>query len=503
MPTATSPRRDGRPWLPLVAFLIGVLTWSGGVIAYRLWFTKPEPLTEYEHLMADGSILEVEAITIGTDHNFTYHRPRSMRSIVDLLFPWWRPQTLPVKISYGCGVPQIMVWLSRRDAQTGRPLDFNWWRENVVVDVAGNAISHVSQALNRPQLYWFSRTVSGKRTGTPPLLADHASESAWILLTAFPPFRSQADRMRLTVKNATGDVVAEFDLPHPATASLPEWQAEPLPKTFTAGDLALTVSGIQCQSGEESSSAQPDMALSWQGKPTTDWEVTAMSFTSPLGTKLESTGAGATSLVILDAAGRAVDRAFGFDDTLRRERLWKMSLACIRGANAAFADFERGGLEGIPLQEADTADVSERRCHVHGCALAVVAVGGAGAARFPLPATRLGLGPDPFSRATNCLPFQELSRWKFESRDGTTATVSCDTPFPWLILDRSGVPASKTLQVRVRDDQGREVKAGVSPLRGELTVLFLQPKPDTKAVSLDVTIQDPVVFEAIVELPPP
>jgi hypothetical protein len=76
---ATTPalRRDGRPWLPLVVFGIGVLGWVGGVLAYGLWFATPEPLTEYEQLMADGSILKIEAVTTGTAHTFTYHRPPS------------------------------------------------------------------------------------------------------------------------------------------------------------------------------------------------------------------------------------------------------------------------------------------------------------------------------------------------------------------------------------------------------------------------------------------
>lgn len=214
---ATTPalRRDGRPWLPLVVFGIGVLGWVGGVLAYGLWLATPEPLTEYEQLMADGSILKIEAVTTGTAHTFKYHRPPSF---FQSLFPWWRPPPVPLKDD---GTPQqIVLWMSRRDAKTDRPLDFRWWRENVVIDAAGNEIVRIG--LPYPTLNGPSEGGLGNQTASFTNLRTTSQLSAWILSTPLPPFRPQGDRLKLRVKNAAGDVVAEFDLPHPKPSVLPE-----------------------------------------------------------------------------------------------------------------------------------------------------------------------------------------------------------------------------------------------------------------------------------------
>lgn len=203
-----------------------MLGWVGGVLAYGLWFAKPEPLTEYEQLMADGSVLKIEAVTTGTAHTFMYHRPPSF---FQSLFPWWRSP--PVPLTEVDGTPQqIVVWMSRRDAKTDRPLDFRWWRENVVIDASGNEIVRIGgprptrfEELNRRGTL-HGPAEGGTRNCPASLSGLHATSllSAWILSTPLPPFRPQGDRLQLRVKDAAGDVVAEFDLPHTAPSVLPE-----------------------------------------------------------------------------------------------------------------------------------------------------------------------------------------------------------------------------------------------------------------------------------------
>jgi hypothetical protein len=124
--------------------------------------------------------------------------------------------------------------MSRRDAKTDRPLDFRWWWENVVIDAAGNEIVRIGgpsptrydemvrNGLPYPTLNEPAEGGLGNQTASTTNLRATSQLSAWILSTPLPPFRPQGDRWQLRVKNASGDVVAEFDLPHPKPSVLPE-----------------------------------------------------------------------------------------------------------------------------------------------------------------------------------------------------------------------------------------------------------------------------------------
>ena len=508
MPTADArPRRTASPWRWVAIAVAAVLAWVGAAVFLVDGPGAARPLTAFERRMPDGSILKVEALTVGNGTG-TYRGPA-------LGFDrYWRGYTpRPCSISMRGGADrEVTVWMSRRDGRTGRPLDFDWWRENVVVDAAGDEISSDEYRVTLLTEYAASGAYLSSFV-SPPLRADHTKYSAWLLGSRLPTFRPRDGRLAFAVKNTAGEVVAEFDLPHPDPRPVPEWKGGPLPQTFTAGDLSVTVTGVTKSRGRTRYATrdvdfmQATMDLSWQGRPAADWHIESAAFVTPLGDEERC------DAVPVDAAGRA-SVPLGDPEWLQplfRERVWKMSLRCTRKPAATVAGVDRDSLAGIPLPAAGRAELPGRSLVVNGCAVDLIAVGGPGDTTCDVPgppaalARIFSVGRD-WGTAMHIVPNGENPAWQFESSGTSVRLGAHSVSLPWLLVASQGGPADKVLHFRVRDDQGREVPHEAEVL-GESTsgvwVVYLQPEADARAVTLDVMLQFPVVVEGYLEVPRP
>jgi hypothetical protein len=143
-----------------VSFLLlaALLAWFAAVRIYGP-LGAARPLSEYECRMPDGSILRIEALTTGAT-GFTYTPPAD--GLRARLFGA-SPQVIRGSPS---NPDDIVVWMSRRDARTGEPLDFDWWAENVVVDAAGSEVSDADADL--PSLTSFAEDGQSTRYVPPP-----------------------------------------------------------------------------------------------------------------------------------------------------------------------------------------------------------------------------------------------------------------------------------------------------------------------------------------------
>lgn len=498
---AHRPRHAATGWLlfvtqALFVLLAGAAAWFVGVRIYGP-VGSSRPLTEYECRMPDGSILKIEALTTGGAHSFTHRAPAG-----DGLLNWLSGPARHVLSETLAGSKQIVVWLSRQNARTGRPLDFDWWAENVAIDASGNAISKGNPGY--ATLHEFNGQSYRSQSTVSPLLADRVGHRSWILSSPLPVFRPKGARLELKVKNTAGDVVASFDVPHPAPTPFPEWTAEPLPRTFTDGDLALTVTGVHTGVADATKWAEywarPNVQFRWQGRPTTDWQVSAVRFTSPLDTAMDSDD----SDYLLP--GRPAARASSIDSSLLSERVWKMTLTCVRHDRAAFTAAERVRLEPVTIPAADKAELVNRSLAANGCDLILVAAGGSGTSSIAFASPRLGLGPGvfPYSMTYSTSPFEQEARVNARSsHPGGAESATVTSPFPWLLFDRVGVAADRTVRLRIRDDQGRDVPTDEESVGKHISLLALQPEPDATSLTIDATVQEPVEFEALVELPRP
>lgn len=474
-------RRAISPLLLMILVPMLMLALLVGVLMVAQKYVTPQGLSEYEYEMADGTILKIEALTVPPSHNLVYETPAMGFS----LLPGMRSR----RLSHYSGGNQVVVWMSRRHAKSGQPIDLDFWYDNVVIDAADEEISDYSDQNSQATLHQFSEHgYSNGGQSERPFKFDHGSYSAWVIASALPPFRPKGDRLHLKVKNADKKVVAEFNLPHPAPTAFPVWTADTLPKTFTNGDLEVTVKEIQSGGHEYKSNnrivtnywANATTDFKWKGMPTTEWQQWT-SFYSPLGTHMGSHS----------------------EDPTKREKVWKMTLTCSKTEKATFETSERGTLDKIELLEAEKTANSGKTTTINGCKIEVLTIGGKGPTSFEQSSTRLGYGSGHYTSSTNNYAFNQNISWRFEARGGTNAKVTCESPFPWVMIDRSTGGSNSVFYVSVLDDQGREVKSQLQHMQNNLSIIYMQPEADVKSVKLDMKIHVPMVFEAYVEVPEP
>src|SRR5436190_24362080 len=102
------------------------------LILAMAWLVPAES-SPNERRLPDGSILRIEGVTLGTRHTYNFgYAPRSR------WFFWERKRQL---LSAESGGSVVVVWMTRRDAETGRSLDFDWWNRSVVVDSLGGEVT--------------------------------------------------------------------------------------------------------------------------------------------------------------------------------------------------------------------------------------------------------------------------------------------------------------------------------------------------------------------------
>ncbi len=480
--TASTPRRTLNPLFLVIVVPILMLMLLVGVVMLAQKFVTQQGLTESEVKLPDGSILKIEALTFGSAHNLSYQIPV-------MGFGAFTGSGTRM-LSASAGPKQVVVWMSRRHAESRQPLDFEWWQENVVVDAFDEELSDYdlnhgsSTVLHQLSAHGHSMNYVNQR----PLKCDRTSYTAWVIASALPVHRSKDDRIRLKVKNTDGKVVAEFNLPHPSPTAFPVWTAESLPRTFTSGDLEVTVKDLTTHGHEYRSNdrlttnywANATAEFKWKGMPTNEWQQWA-HFKSPLGTTL-----GTSSI-----------------DPTKREKVWRMQLTCSKIATARFDAAETGTIKGLKLQKAEKSANSGLAETINGSTVEVVTIGGSGKQKFDLTSTRLGFGSGSYSSSNGNYVFEKSVHWQFESRGGGITNITVDSPFAWILLDRGASSVSKSFYVKVVDDQGREVKSELQGIQNNLSVLYLQPESDAKTVTLDIKVHSPVTFEAYVELPEP
>ena len=133
IPIATrAPEGEPRPPRLLRTLLmvgIGLIIAVGLLVLLVVHLGHPKPLAQVT--LQDGSILQLWAITTGTDHEFVLDRGTEI--------PF-----LPIGSAHprrtadaGFGWDHMIVWLGRVDAETGQPLDLDWFSHCVAVDANG------------------------------------------------------------------------------------------------------------------------------------------------------------------------------------------------------------------------------------------------------------------------------------------------------------------------------------------------------------------------------
>lgn len=435
-----------------------------------------------EATMPDGTILALNAVTIGTNHDVEV---LVLRHHFDPFQSPWRRQN----VNRSTYPEQVVTWLSRRDPKSGRYLDFEWWSHSEVTNSAGHAIRDSSATR-----HVVSRNGHSSRGGDRPFATDTSSISlkhgVRVVSGAFRKFRS-SPMTTLNVFNTAGDKVASLAMPNPTPQPAIEWEPETLPVSKTDGDLEVVLKSVRNvrqkyqNNGKEKERVQFEIDLETRlnGSPTRDWY----------------------------AHMRSHEDIFGNDGNSYRSNLsiaepaWHVEVSAYRHDNFEFEPSEILSLEPRELQQSDKFDLTVTEARNADSTTQIVAVAGPGKTAYLLPTT---MTHNSTSRRNGSLRIGPKNRKRiecsttFEQRDGQcTSTVECELPHIVIKLDTTLSSYKTTL--RVTDDQGRMVRTHARSAVNHYNYYFLEIEPDARTVQFDVIVHEPKLFEFYVKPPIP
>ena len=224
-PSAPREKRAINPWLLVVGAVVGGAVLIVVVLVAVAWLSPRRPLSENERRMPDGTVLKIEAVTSGNTHWCEFEGSSSE--------PWafWDRRTETVRdsatepVAFGNSL-ELKIWMARRAERSSQLLPFDWWGSSSVVNSLGVEVADFN-----PRHLHIEPTrvfmVDDKR----PFPATRREGEQWLVNSSFPAFRTDSGKFRLRVKNASGVVVAEFDLNHPSPPPFKDWHADVLPVT--------------------------------------------------------------------------------------------------------------------------------------------------------------------------------------------------------------------------------------------------------------------------------
>lgn len=460
------------PWLLVCGTSFGLIVLVAMCMLLLAFFAPPRKLRDNERQLPDGSVLRIEGVTFGTTHRLKFEPESSA--------PWAFWKQRPTPIQYGTGKTELIVWMTRRDARTGRSLDFDWWAHSTAVDVLG------ADVLDYDAVLWEMRQGNRRANGHErPFRTDQGSFDTWLAQSSFPAFRTEQNRFKLQVFNTAGKIVATFDLTHPSPLSAGYWNAEELPATKSNGELAMTLHRLhprlhkQTINGVERKSWYywPETTLTENGMPTNQWNAEPFELTDPVGNPWYTP---------------YHNRHFS-----TREPAWMLRMRAFRPANANFSTAEIWKFVDQPLPAQDKVELRNDEISIADVDLILIALAGAGNTTYAL-ARSPGQGVYSFnSRTWDCdtntsIEIDEVS---------SAATVKVESHWPHLVMGTSGETPLHRLYVLAKDDQGRNVPTQVANSHNMLTYYFFKTEPDAKSLTFSIIVHRGHEFEFFVKPP--
>ena len=434
-------------------------------------------------VMPDGTVLQLQKVTFGKQHEFDYGLPSSGFSLLSRLSPH--------SFTTGTAEDSFVFWLTRHAASTGKSLDFDWWSHCVAFDddgceivdqypgrFAATANSSMSHSITRPM-----PPLSAQDSQKYDLVAVHSSMRA---------FRHRGNTFKLQVFDVKGTMAAAFEVPDlsPNRGQFSIWSPEALPVTKTDHGVSVTLKGFtgtktasNLASGQESETIRMDAELEIEqdGQPAPQWS--------------------RTNVKILDAIGNVGSL---WDCRLcPGEAAWKVQVRVFRSENAQFLPSE---LWTVPNVAAPITDKSTRLGEaqtLQGLTLELIGIGGAGTVtHYGLTQKTSGSWGMSGNIGAGATQFPFSLETKSEKGAGSTTTVKCNLPH--IVARVKGLTEDHyTPDLQVADDQGRVVPAyGLQRHAEEIQFWFLMVPDDAKSLDLTFIVQKGRKVEFLVKPPP-
>ncbi len=462
------------PWLLIAAVTIGCLV----LLPVGAWFVSlfvSERLEPNDRRLPDGSILRLEKVTWGQTHEFQFEIQRRSWGLF-----WSRKQE---SLSFSrAGPDQLVVWMTCRSSRRGTPLNFDWWQSSHMLDQFGKEVSdynaNVFEIADDPKLKFVKR-------GGP---SNTSSCDKWVALSCFPQHRVVDGRLQLRIRNTAGDLVAEFDLPHPVPIDPPLWSPEPLPVTKTDRDLTVTFEGVEIESvgaidrnvqGVKEWWIRPKYKLQWHGPTPKNLIFTTKEIVNPLTTHG------------VPYREKCIDRDF-------HEPAWKFRFAVCEYPDELLNASDQAVIRGIAIPPANTAVSLSEKVTVNGVTIEVVAIAGPGSTSYFVPRT----APLQSDLKQGFGVYKSEVTAEYEMKMSDPSRMIAKSPFPHVLYRLSETNRKIRFDLSAHDERGDVLIPSTHLIDQEFRSLVFQPPPESKTVDLAVKVQIPREFEFVFQPPP-
>ena len=453
------------------AALIGLITVIGRLEPPQPLFNLP---TLAEATMPDGTILSVHAVKAGTS-------PHELHIDVPLQNGFFLSGTQQQTTYFHPNSSQVSVWMTRRDAKTGKSLDFEWWKRSTIIDQFGDELSD-----RDPQREIFAGHRQSRSGGSRPFAVETSTEqqgNARLVLVAsgFKAFRADKT-VKLRVYNTSDELVAELNIPNPVTLPTTEWTPEPLPASKSDGDLEVTLKSLSIR--EHRYKSQQEEQHSWDTTPEFSFRQGGQETQSWYG-----------NLSLSDALG---NHNGGWNSNLStRESAWKARVTCFRHQNAQFGPNEVIESDWIDLPTANQTNLLSLTLKNAAHSFEVARTIGPGEVEFT---ENIGVNTGNYS-SNGQLENDKMYEVRFKSVGGTIASITLKSEWPCLLVKGIKWEGYQSITHEITDEAGNILKHAGGGHVSDHQLLFIKPAPELKRVKLKTRFQQARVVEFFISPP--
>jgi tetratricopeptide (TPR) repeat protein len=493
-PQVETPRpRTLSPLMFMIAAFMGLSVLLCAFVG-ALAFLEPEIPSStalQEVVMPDGTILALEAVTWGKLHEYEIEIPSQEFEF----FPGGRSR----RINQGTSRDQTMLWFSRRDAITGKALDFDWWSHSTLLDSHG---CEIRDSDNDARRHAHGSTGSGGRPFASISAGSRSERYTSIIATAgLPLFRHEGDTFTVRLYDLAGTKVGEFLIedPSPIKGAYPVWEPEELPATKTNGDLTITLASVAGELNESERSRNGrkyiqkrtrltyDFQVAEKGEPTSRWQ--------------------SRSLMVSDALGNSLNN-YDVSQLCEQEAAWKLTTKFYRVEKREnFDESELWTVKDVELPATNKTQYIHKKEKRLGVEFELIAAGGGGK-----KATYGGLIPkNSGSYETSSSVGKVPVEVNIESDHRMPGKLTVECELPHIVVNWTGQTSNNLIaQIDATDGLGRPVKLnGPYPgYGGNYPKVYILSRPEKsevkdliQKVSFTWSVQEAKEFEFLVKPP--
>lgn len=435
-----------------------------------------------EAVLPDGTILLLKDVTYGTHHELEL--PPDPYASVPLI----RSTRSEKFIKAQSATDTLVIWLTRLDPVTGRPLDLDWWGKSSVVDANGMVVLDSNYVFNERFNDRFGGHSSGSGMSTRPLspMAPHRlAEADFIYFhTTLPNFRCDGETFELRIHNTKDQIVATFEVPWRGPKSFPEWTPQPFPQSQSAGDLTVRLDSIsdfklEKDEGQLELRGKPQFRITQDDRPA-EWYLEKVRMQDPLG-----------NTITFDD--------WSFCDLSLKEPAWKMIVTLYRNKDAPLLPTEVWHVGKIPIDAPNRSTKLNDSHSLSGVPLELISSNGSGV----IKETWIGSkgGRSSHSTGGSVEIGEKYINFSLElESDGKDYSRTVECELPHLLWNDIKLGDLKQLRFQATDNLGRSVQGEFKECEG-LLYWFYAPEEGATEIDFKLIITEGRQVEFLVAPP--